>query len=305
MDKILKCLINAVIAVCLAGCITPADAASPETLIQKGNTLFASGKYDDAIAAYDEAAADDPESPVIYFNKGAALYQKEEYTAAREAFGKAAVKTKDPVLEAKSKFNLGLCFFREGERQKDTDLQKTMEFYQSSIASFQEALTITPEFKEAAENIEMVRLMMKALLDEIQKQEEAVKRLTDSDLKTAADHQEASLDDLRKALEALKGDPKNQGQDQARQDQGETSQAKSTEQEPADSQDQQQKEHSTASADGETGASDDSPSDPSQEPGPSFQLMDDADAILNEEKENQKERMRMMPGGFQPVDKDW
>ena len=129
--------------------------------------------------------------------------------------------------------------------------------------------------------------------------------MTDSDLKTAADHQEASLDDLRKALEALKGDPKNQGQDQAQQDQGETSQAKSAEQEPADSQHQQQGEHSTESADGETGAPENSPSDPPQEPGPSFQLMDDADAILNEEKENQKERMRMMPGGFQQVDKDW
>ena len=175
MNNLLKVIII-LFLFCVAGSQHPAQAASKEKLVKKGNAFFSSGNYDEAISAYDEAAVNDPESPYIYYNKGTALYKKEDFTAAIDAFGKAAIKSKDIFLESKSRFNLGLCFFREGERQKDSDLKKTLESYGLSVQSFQEAIDLNPEFEEAAENIEMVRLMMKALLDEIKKQEEEAKK---------------------------------------------------------------------------------------------------------------------------------
>jgi hypothetical protein len=36
-----------------------------------------------------------------------------------------------------------------------------------------------------------------------------------------------------------------------------------------------------------------------------MQLTDDADSILNEEKENNKQRMPFSSGGYKEVDKDW
>ena len=176
MNKLFKVIVGLFLAVCIIGFMNTAWAASKEKLVKTGNALFASGKFDEAIRTYDEAAVDDPESPVIYFNKGAALYKKEDFAAARDAFQKAAIKTKDIALEAKSRFNLGLCFFREGDRQKDSDLKKALESYESSVQSFQEALTLDPKFTEAAENIELVRLMMKSVLDEIKKQEEDARK---------------------------------------------------------------------------------------------------------------------------------
>ena len=63
-----------------------AFAASTASLIDRGNRSWIAGDYETAIKDYDEAAVEDPESPYIYFNKGAALYKKGDYSAAVEAF---------------------------------------------------------------------------------------------------------------------------------------------------------------------------------------------------------------------------
>ncbi len=152
-----------------------AYADSAQKLVKKGNIAYLTGKYDEALDAYEAAAVDAPESPHIYFNKGTALYQKQEYTRAVEAFKQAAIKTKDIKLETFSKFNSGVCSFREAERLKDSDLNKALEACSQSIRYFQDALELSPEFKEAAENIEMVRMAMKSILDEIKRRKKQQK----------------------------------------------------------------------------------------------------------------------------------
>lgn len=150
-------------------------ADSTAKFIDKGNRAWLSGNYDDAIKSYDEAGVNDPESPFIYFNKGTALYKKGDFQGAIEAFEKAALKSKEPLMEAKSRFNLGNCTFMEAERQMDSDLKKAMELCQKSVMHYQDALKLDPSLKKAAENIEIVRLMMKNILDEIKRQEEQAK----------------------------------------------------------------------------------------------------------------------------------
>ncbi|MGD9158070.1 MAG: tetratricopeptide repeat protein [Desulfobacteraceae bacterium] len=152
-----------------------AFADSTASLIDRGNKSWIAGDYDAALKDYDEAAVDNPESPYIYFNKGAAFYKKGDYSAAIEEFEKAALKSKDPETESKSRFNLGNCAFREAERQMDSDLKKSLDFCQKSILHYQDALKLDPELTYAAENIEIVRLYMKNILDEIKKQEEEAK----------------------------------------------------------------------------------------------------------------------------------
>ncbi len=161
-----------------------ANAESPSRLIRQGNTAYLSGKYDEALSAYDEASVEAPESAHIYFNKGTALYQKGDYAGAEKAFEKAALKSKDLQLEASSKFNLGNCAYREAERQQDSDMNKALEACGKSIQHYQEALELAPDLSEAAENIEVVRLVMKNLLDEINKQKEAQKQQQEAMQKT-------------------------------------------------------------------------------------------------------------------------
>jgi tetratricopeptide (TPR) repeat protein len=150
-----------------------AHADSMADLIDEGNIAYLAGEYEKALSAYEEASVKAPESPFIYFNKGATLYQMGDYAAATSAFEKAALKSKDLRLEAKSKFNLGNCAFREAERQKDSDLNKALEALTKSIRHYQEALELDPEFVESAENIEVARLLMKNILDAIKKQKES------------------------------------------------------------------------------------------------------------------------------------
>jgi len=162
-----------------------AAADGARGLVDNGNRAYAGGDYDGALASYEEASVDAPESACIYFNKGAAQYRQENYSEAVEAFQQAALKTKDIWLESRSKFNLGNCAVREAERQRDSDLRKALASYERSILHYQDALELDPEFKEAAENVEIVRLVMKSILDEIKKQEEARQQQQQAQQQTA------------------------------------------------------------------------------------------------------------------------
>jgi len=392
-------------AFCLTNYKDTAQAASTEKLVKKGNALYSDGNYDEAINTYNEAAVDDPESPYIYFNEGTALYKKEDFKTAIDAFGQAAIKSKDVLLESKSRFNLGLCYFREGEREKDSDLKKAIESYGLSVQSFQEAIELNPEFDEAAENIEMVRLMMKVLLDEIKKQEEetkkqqeqaqrateqiqklieqqdallhesqallndkqsadptdtlteknqniadaqglltketqnlaqqlsnqqatgaapsvavpqpqqehpslkhlddsadaqeeAVQKLSENDTQSGAYQQEKSLESLNKAIEALQS---HQNQQNSPQQQQGKQQSAEHEQNQEDQNQENTNKDSQSSDDGKQ----DENSKENEQQAQAMQLTDDADSILDEEKENNKQRVPYSPGGFKEVDKDW
>jgi len=164
---------------------TPIWAGSPGKLVKKGNAAYARGKYDDALAAYEEATVEVPESPYIHFNKGAAFYRKGDYAKATDLFENAALKSRDTKLEARSKFNLGNCSFREAERQKDSNSKKSLASCEQSVRHYQQALELDPELREAAENIEVVRLIMKSILDEIKKQEETAKKQQEAQRKAA------------------------------------------------------------------------------------------------------------------------
>ena len=162
-----------------------AHADSPKKLVDKGNRAFAMGKYDKALEAYEAAGVEMPESAHIYFNKGAALYRKKDFKGAKEAFEQAALKSRTTRLEAKARFNLGLCSFREAEHQKDGDLDKALDACGKSIRHFQEALKLDPGFTDAAENIEVVRLTMKSILDEANKRKEDAEKQQEAMKKAA------------------------------------------------------------------------------------------------------------------------
>jgi Ca-activated chloride channel homolog len=190
-------------------------AKSPSGLVKDGNSAYNSGQYDKAISAYDEALKEASESPYVYFDKGAALYKKGDYAGAGEAFEKAASKSKDQLLEAKSKFNLGNSNYKQAGALKEKEPDKALEKCSTSISHYREALNLDPKLKEAAENIEMVRLDMKNILDLINKQKDARKDEQEKKQETAK-----QLQKLIKDQEA--GLEKNQKLDTQRAGKGDT-----------------------------------------------------------------------------------
>ena len=170
----LMSLVSIVLALCAAA--VPALADSPAKLVSRGNRSYAGEEYDRAIEYYEKASVRAPESPIVAFNTGNVYYRKEEYAAAREHYRDAALKAKDLSLEAKAWYNTGNCAFREGERQVDSDMEKALEFFQESVQFYTTALEKNPDMDEAAHNIEVARLIIKDLLDRIQKQQEQMQK---------------------------------------------------------------------------------------------------------------------------------
>ncbi len=161
------------LAACVLWALQLVAAGGPAgDLVARGNAAYADGRFDEALTLYDEASVTMPESPRLYFNRGAVRYRMEDYAAATEDFKEAAVRAKEPALTSRAKYNLGNCAFRQAQRQRDSDLKKAVEHCQESIAYFQEARDLDSEYREAAENIEIVRLFVKVLLDEQKKKEE-------------------------------------------------------------------------------------------------------------------------------------
>ncbi|OGV72242.1 MAG: hypothetical protein A3K19_21560 [Lentisphaerae bacterium RIFOXYB12_FULL_65_16] len=173
--------------------VQPCAAESARKTVAQGNQAYVAGEFDKALAAYDKASVDLPEAPELYFNKGAVYYKQGELDKAREAFKTAGTKTREPRVEAKTKYNLGNCAFQECERQKDSDPKKALTACEESIALYQEALKLDPQIPEAARNIEVVRLRMKALLDELRKKEEEAAK--------QKEQQQKNLDQLKKLIE--------------------------------------------------------------------------------------------------------
>ncbi len=94
------------VSVLLSGCTallgTPVYRA-----VAEGNRLYAEGRYEEALAAYDRAAAVDPKSPAIAYNRGLALHRLNRYNEAYRAIVAAINEASDVQLVGRMEFAAG------------------------------------------------------------------------------------------------------------------------------------------------------------------------------------------------------
>lgn len=147
-------------------------ASGARELIDSGNRAYEEGNMAMALELYEKASIDHPESAEIAYNKAVVLYVNGEYLKAAEGFSESALKTKDLSLEARAIHNRGNCLFMEAQKQQQDDLQKAVDIYQASISSYERALELDSELDNAAHNLEVARLVLKNLLDEMKKREQ-------------------------------------------------------------------------------------------------------------------------------------
>jgi tetratricopeptide (TPR) repeat protein len=116
--------------------------------IAEGNKHYAENKFDEANDKYRDAEVANPESPIVHFNIGDALYKKRKYEEALQAYDKALRKSDDVKLQAQAYYNRGNTLFR---------LNKWPE----SILEYQQALKLNPNDNDAKYNLEYVRTKIK------------------------------------------------------------------------------------------------------------------------------------------------
>ena len=157
----------------LSACATPSlPSAGPGAEVGRGNALFDRQDYAAALEAYTAAADQLPDSPEVVYNQGVTHYALGDYGEAEQLFRQVDRTARDLELVAAARYNLGNSKFQQGMVQRESDLQQALSALQASVAFYQGALELTPHDQEAARNIEVVRLAIKDILDQLQDQQQ-------------------------------------------------------------------------------------------------------------------------------------
>jgi len=270
------------IVVALLALTAPARAESARDAVRQGNRLYADGQYAEAINRYNEAEVEQPEALVPKFNKANSYYRLDDLGEAIDLYQEVAAESKDMTLVARAKYNLGNCFFQRGTKQRDSDLHKALQDMETSITYWRGVLDIDPKNEKAARNIEVARLTIKDILDQIKKQQQEQQQQQQQDQQGQQPNQ-----DQQQGRQPQAQDP-NQPQEQQPQGADQKQDPNQTEQQ--NPQDQQQQ-------------------DQGQEPqqAQQQQVVPDATAqeILDKEQRQKEQRQILQRAATQKVEKDW
>jgi tetratricopeptide (TPR) repeat protein len=133
-----------------AKCGTPqsqVDASSPEEILEKGNSLYDEGRYEEALVEYDRSVRMNQNNPLARLQKGMALwklegYQSTPYDQARYSKG------------AKEEFNAALKLYNVAIRQEPNNaphhynIARTLAFLgmeKDALREIDQAVRLEPE----------------------------------------------------------------------------------------------------------------------------------------------------------------
>jgi Ca-activated chloride channel family protein len=258
--------------------IQTARASSAREALQQGNRLFADSKYSEAIGKYDEALVEQPQAMEPKFDKANSYYRLDDLGRAIDLYQEVAAESKDMTLVGKAKYNLGDCFFQRGTKQRDSDLQKAVDDMRTSIACWRQVLDIDPKNEKAAKNIEVARLTIKDILDQIKKQQEQQKQQGQQNQQQGRQNQSQEPQDPNQAQKNAQPQEPNQPKDQQQSQQQKQPEQQKDQQQAQRSQDKQEQ-----------------------------RAVPDATAqeILDREQQQKKDREMQQRGQYQQVEKDW
>jgi tetratricopeptide (TPR) repeat protein len=110
--------------------------------VEDGMQAYEAGRYDDALAAFENARRELPDNAVVEFDRGNALYKLNRLDEAREAYHRVADLDRGD-LGSKDYYNLGNAL-AELDQPKD------------AIAAYRKALLLDPKDDQARHNLEVV-----------------------------------------------------------------------------------------------------------------------------------------------------
>ncbi|HPA16270.1 MAG TPA: VWA domain-containing protein [Verrucomicrobiae bacterium] len=185
---------------------------------------YKKGDYGRAAEAYGQAAAKNPDRPVLHFNQGAAEYKSGNFDAAAQAFSKA-LKSNDVKLQQDDYYNLGNAKFRIGQHTEKSDAGATIKSWEEAVQSYETALQLNPADADAKFNHDLV----KRKLEDIKQQQQEQKQQQQQDQKQ--DQQQNPQQQPQQ--QGQKQDQQQSSQNQNQQ-QGDNSQHQNAQQQPQD-----------------------------------------------------------------------
>ncbi len=144
-------------------------AESPANAVKEGNTFYQQGEYDEAVRMYQEAKEMSPDSDIVNFNLGAALFQKGEFQESAEAFTRSMI-TENPDLEADAAYNIANAKYKLGSATVESDMNGAAKLYQETLDYYKRAIELDEKNTDAKHNFEIVDKELKILLEKIKNQ---------------------------------------------------------------------------------------------------------------------------------------
>jgi len=148
-----------------------AFAASKYSDVSKGNILYKEGEFEEALKRYKNALSDAPDSDIINFNIGAALYKNGDYAKATDHFSKALL-SKNVSIEQKANYNIGNAKYKEGISKENTDLPKAIELLEQSLGYYEQTIKLDRNDEDAAYNYEFVKKELERLKQKQQEEQQ-------------------------------------------------------------------------------------------------------------------------------------
>lgn len=173
---------SAIVLVMLSTSLAHASPGTAEKAYKKG-------KYKEAATEYSAIAKKEPANAQLHFNVGAAAYKSGDYTSAESAF-QNALKTEDLPVQQSAYYNLGNAQYRVGEKSLRTNPEDTIKTWQTAVQSYDAALQIKPDDKDAKYNRDLV----KRKLEHLQKQQQQQKQQQKNDQQKQNDKKQNQQD---------------------------------------------------------------------------------------------------------------
>ncbi len=144
-----------------------AFARGTSRYVEEGNTAFQKGSLAEAAARYENARAENPNSPVPLFNLGVVLYEQGNFHAALTAF--QSIETASGEIVPLVHYNMGNTLARIGKMEESENPQEALDYYIKSVAAYKRALSIDSRHTKSAYNIEIVRTWIRDLAEKMEK----------------------------------------------------------------------------------------------------------------------------------------
>lgn len=236
---------------------------------QDANRAFNETRFEEATDLYDAAQTLEPESGVISYNLGNALYRQERFEEATSALLRGSV-ADDAEVRQNSLFNLGNTFVQ-------------LEKYPEALTVYRKALELDPHDLDTKINFEKA---MQMLQEQQQQQQEKGDGQEEDDQSQDGDRQDQENQDQQ-------GDEQQEENDSEQQDQ----------QEEQDSEEQHEQSRTEDEEEPQQAQPDSLQFAPGEmTPEEAIRILD---AMRDQEKELQKERAKKAQARVRGVEKDW
>ncbi len=131
--------------------------------------MYNKGQFGEALKNYEAAYKTSPDSDIVNFNLGTALYKTKDYQKAISHFEKSLV-SNNQSLEEKASYNLGNAKYKYGIGQEETNLKGAVRLLEQSLRHYERALEIEPEDKDARYNYDFVKKELERLKEKLKQQ---------------------------------------------------------------------------------------------------------------------------------------